>query len=106
MDEMLAILAILSSNPRAVEEMGELGAVPCLLGVMREGDCARNKENCIAIIYTICYGDRTKWKDLRDEESSYGTLSQLSLNGTSRAKRKASGLLERLNRGVNLTHTA
>lgn len=105
-DEFLAILAILSSHPRAVEEMGETGAVPSLLSVMRESDCARNKENCIATLYTICYGDRTKWKDMREEESMYGTISQLAQNGTSRSKRKASGILERLNRSVNLTHTA
>uniref|UniRef100_A0A5B6YH20 RING-type E3 ubiquitin transferase n=1 Tax=Davidia involucrata TaxID=16924 RepID=A0A5B6YH20_DAVIN len=105
-DELLAILAILSSNQKAVEELGELGAVPCLLSIIRECSCARNKENCIAILHTICFTDRTKWKEIREEESTYGTISQLAQNGTSRAKRKASGILERLKRGVNLTHTA
>ncbi|RVW31363.1 U-box domain-containing protein 9 [Vitis vinifera] len=61
-DELLAILAMLSSHQRAVEEMGELGAVPCLLRIIRESKCERNKENCIAILHTT---------------------------GTSRAKRKA-----------------
>ncbi|XP_058196637.1 U-box domain-containing protein 9 [Rhododendron vialii] len=105
-DELLAILAILSSNPKAVEEMGELGGVPCLLSVIRESLCPRNKENCIAILHTICFNDRTKWKEMREEETTYGTISQLAQNGTLRAKRKASGILERLNRIVNLTHTA
>ncbi|KAH7837404.1 hypothetical protein Vadar_013486 [Vaccinium darrowii] len=105
-DELLAILAILSSNPKAVEEMGELGGVPCLLSVIRESSCPRNKENCIAILHTICFSDRTKWKEMKEEESTYGTLTQLAQNGTSRAKRKASGILERLNRAINLTHTA
>ncbi|KAE9460816.1 hypothetical protein C3L33_07247, partial [Rhododendron williamsianum] len=105
-DELLAILAILSSNPKAVEEMGELGGVPCLLSVIRESLCPRNKENCIAILHTICFNDRTKWKEMREEEATYGTISQLAQNGTSRAKRKASGILERLNRVVNLTRTA
>ncbi|KAK2971411.1 hypothetical protein RJ640_025361 [Escallonia rubra] len=105
-DELLAILAILSSNQMAVEEMGDLGAVPCLLSIIRDSSCARNKENCIAILHTICFSDRTKWKELRDEEKTYATISQLAQNGTSRAKRKASGILERLNRAVNLTHTA
>ncbi|KAG8642004.1 U-box domain-containing protein 9 isoform X2 [Manihot esculenta] len=105
-DELLAILAILSSHQRAVEEMGELGAVPCLLRIIRESTCERNKENCIAILHTICLYDRTKWKALREEEHSYGSISKLARDGTSRAKRKASGILERLNRAVNLTHTA
>ncbi|KAL3517856.1 hypothetical protein ACH5RR_020445 [Cinchona calisaya] len=105
-DELLAILAMLSTNQRAVDEMGEFEAVPCLFSIMRETSCARNKENCIAILHTICFSDRTKWKELREEEKTHGTISQLVQNGTSRAKRKASGILERLNRAVNITHTA
>ncbi|KAI4365765.1 hypothetical protein MLD38_021723 [Melastoma candidum] len=106
LDELLATLALLSSHQKAVEEMKELGAVPWLLVVMRETSCERNKENCIAILHTICFTDRTQLKELRDEESLYGTISDLARNGTSRAKRKAAGILERLNRGTILTHTA
>lgn len=105
-DELLAILAMLSNNQKAVEEMGDLGAVTCLLNIIRETSCGRSKENCIAVLYTICYSDRTKWKTLRDEEKTYGTISQLAQNGTARAKRKANGILDRLNRAINLTHTA
>ncbi|XP_075503940.1 U-box domain-containing protein 9-like [Primulina tabacum] len=105
-DELLSILAMLSTNQKAVEEMGELGGVSCLLSLMRETSCDRNKENCVAILYTICFSDRSKWSEMREEEKTYGTLSQLAKNGTSRAKRKASGILERLDRAVNLTHTA
>jgi len=105
-DELLAILAVLASHQKVVEELGNSGAVPCLLRIIRESTCDRNKENCIAILHTICLNDRTKWKVMRDEESSYGTISKLARHGTSRAKRKANGILERLNRAVNLTHTA
>ncbi|KAJ4728418.1 RING-type E3 ubiquitin transferase [Melia azedarach] len=105
-DELLAILAVLSTNHRAVEEMGDLGAVSCLLRIIRESTCERNKENCIAILHTICLNDRTKWKAMREEENTYGTISRLAQDGTARAKRKATGILERLRRVVNLTHTA
>ncbi|CAN4093735.1 unnamed protein product [Withania somnifera] len=106
-DELLAILAMLSNNQKAVEEMGDLGAVPCLLNIIRDTSCARSKENCIAVLYTVCYCDQTKWrKTIRSEEKTYGTISQLAQNGTARAKRKANGILDRLNRTVNLTHTA
>ena len=105
-DELLAILAMLSTHQRAVEEMGELGAVPCLLRIVRESTCERNKENCIAILHTVCLNDRTKWKALREEENTHGTISKLAQDGTSRAKRKANGILERLRRAVNITHTA
>ncbi|KAK9726648.1 hypothetical protein RND81_05G228100 [Saponaria officinalis] len=105
-DELLAILAMLSTNQRAVEELPELGGVPVLLNVVRESACARNRENCIAILYMICTNDRTKLRDLREEERAYGTLSHLVQDGTSRAKRKASGILDRLNRALLTTHTA
>ncbi|VFQ86321.1 unnamed protein product [Cuscuta campestris] len=105
-DELLSILAMLSTNQRAVEEMGEMGAVPCLLRLMRENSCARNKENCVAILYMICFTDRTKLRAIREEENTHRTISQLAQNGTSRAKRKASSILERLNRSFNLIHTA
>ncbi|XP_007049638.2 PREDICTED: U-box domain-containing protein 9 [Theobroma cacao] len=105
-DELLAILAMLSTHQRAVEEIGELEAVPCLLRIVRESTCERNKENCIAILHTVCLNDRTKWKALREEENTYGTISKLAQDGTSRAKRKATGILERLRRAVNITHTA
>ncbi|XP_022758761.1 U-box domain-containing protein 9-like [Durio zibethinus] len=105
-DELLAILAMLSTHQRAIEEIGELGAVPCLLRIVRESTCERNKENCIAILHTVCLNDRTKWKALREEENTHGTISKLAQDGTSRAKRKANGILERLRRAVNITHTA
>ncbi|XWS36607.1 hypothetical protein CRYUN_Cryun20dG0099300 [Craigia yunnanensis] len=105
-DELLAILAMLSTHQRTVEEMGELGAVPCLLRIFRESTCERNKENCIAILHTVCLNDRTKLKALREEENTHGTISKLAQDGTSRAKRKANGILERLKRAVNITHTA
>ncbi|XP_051152962.1 U-box domain-containing protein 9-like [Andrographis paniculata] len=105
-DELLSILAVLSTNQTAIDEMGRLDAVPILFCIIRETSCPRNKENCIAILHTICFSDRSKWKEMRDEESTHRVISHLAQNGTSRAKRKANGILERLNRTINLTHTA
>ncbi|CAL1412157.1 unnamed protein product [Linum trigynum] len=105
-NELLAVLAMLCSHQGAIIDMEEQGGVPCLLQIIRESACERSKENCIAILHTICLYDRTKWKEVKDEESSYGTISKLAKDGTSRAKRKANSILERFNRAVNLTHTA
>ncbi|XP_054780109.1 U-box domain-containing protein 9 [Prosopis cineraria] len=105
-DELLTILALLSSHQKAVQDMGELGAVPSLLSLIRETTCERNKENCIAILQTICLYDRSRLKEIKEEENRHRTISELAQNGTSRAKRKAAGILERLNRVVNITHTA
>ncbi|XP_009779917.1 U-box domain-containing protein 9-like [Nicotiana sylvestris] len=104
-DELLAILALLSSHHKAIEEMGELGAVSCLLSIINEDTSDRNKENCIAILYTMCYNDRTKLREIWLDESVNGTISSLAQSGTSRAKRKANGILERLDRYVSLVHT-
>ncbi|MCD7458121.1 hypothetical protein HAX54_037248 [Datura stramonium] len=104
-DELLAILALLSSHHKAIEEMGELGAISCLLSIIKEDTSDRNKENCIAILYTLCYYDRTKLKEIWIDESTNGTISNLAQRGTSRAKRKANGILERLSRYVSLVHT-
>ncbi|CAN0899154.1 U-box domain-containing protein 9 [Linum grandiflorum] len=108
-NELLAILAMLCTYQGALivigEEEEEQG-IGCLLRIIRESTCERSKENCVAILHAICFYDRTKWKQVRDEENVYGTISKLAKDGTSRAKRKASGILGRFNRAVNFTNTA
>ncbi|KAJ4846121.1 hypothetical protein Tsubulata_000815 [Turnera subulata] len=103
-DELLSILAMLASHHRAVEELCELDAVPALLRIIRESASERNKENCVAILHTICTNDHTKWRELREDEKANGTISRVAETGTSRAKRKASSILERLNRSSSHTH--
>ncbi|KAH0850349.1 hypothetical protein HID58_095615 [Brassica napus] len=105
-DELLAILAMLVTHWKAVEELGDLGGVSWLLKITRESECKRNKENAIVILHTVCFSDRTKWKEIKEEESSYGTITKLAREGTSRAQRKANGILDRLRKAMNLTHTA
>uniref|UniRef100_A0A1J3J2T1 RING-type E3 ubiquitin transferase n=1 Tax=Noccaea caerulescens TaxID=107243 RepID=A0A1J3J2T1_NOCCA len=105
-DELLAILAMLITHWKAVEELGELGGVSWLLKITRESECKRNKENAIVILHTICFSDRTKWKEIKEEENTHGTITKLGREGTSRAQRKANGILDRLRKAMNLTHTA
>lgn len=105
-DELVAILAMLASHPKVAEEMEDLGGVPCLLDIIRESPCNHNKENCIAILHTVCLSDRLLWKELKEEENALATISCLAQSGTSRAKRKANSILGRMNRAVNITHTA
>lgn len=53
-DELLAILALLSSHPKAVEEeMDDLGTVP-LIGSMSK----RSNDNCVSTQYTICTNNK------------------------------------------------
>ncbi|KAM0940902.1 putative U box domain, armadillo-like helical, Zinc finger, RING/FYVE/PHD-type [Dioscorea sansibarensis] len=103
-DESLAILAMLSSNPDVVEEIGELGGVPFLLSILKESSCARNKENALVVLFSICMYDRSKLREVGEEENSNATISHLAHNGTSRARRKAAGILDRLRRTTHITH--
>ncbi|CAK9137737.1 unnamed protein product [Ilex paraguariensis] len=100
-DELLAILALLSRHEKAVEEMGELCAVPCLLSIVRDNTSERAKEHCIAILYTISSRDQTKLREIKEEEDASATISMLAESGTSRARRKANSILERLNRAAS-----
>lgn len=105
-DELLTILALLASHKGGIDELGKLGAVGCLLSIIRESTSEHNRENCIAILYLICLYKRTKLKEVGEEERTNGTISKLAENGNSRAKRKAKDVLDMLRRGINLTHTA
>ncbi|KAL0358733.1 UNVERIFIED_CONTAM: U-box domain-containing protein 9 [Sesamum angustifolium] len=106
-DEMLAILATLSSHQHAVEEMDEHGMIFCLFEMLRENNISeQSKEHCVAIIYAMCFSDRTKLRKIREVDDAYETLHRVARTGTSRAKRKASSILERLNRFAFVSHTA
>ncbi|CAO2836615.1 unnamed protein product [Amaranthus hypochondriacus] len=105
---LLSILALLSTNHRAIDELEEEESVRCLLSIIRESDCEADRENSIVIIYDVCGYSRYALRDVRNDEKDNKTLSKLTENGTSRAKRKANSILNKLNssRHINYTHTA
>ncbi|WOL11367.1 U-box domain-containing protein 9-like [Canna indica] len=103
-DESLAILALLSSDQEAIEEIAETGGVTTMLSIIRENSCARNKENATVVLFSICVSDRTKLREVGEEEKSNGSISRLAQNGTSRARRKAAGILEKWKRTLRSTH--
>ncbi|GER55564.1 protein kinase superfamily protein [Striga asiatica] len=102
-NEMLGILALLSSHHRAIDEMDECGVIFCLFGLLGKGEIISesSEELCVAIVYTMCFGDRKKLRKISEVENAYETLCRVARNGTSRARRKANGILERLNRVIN-----
>ncbi|KAL5212671.1 hypothetical protein ABZP36_023518 [Zizania latifolia] len=103
-DESLAILALLSSDHETVEEIGETGGVTCMLRIIRDDQCKRNKENAVAVLFSICMYDRTKLREIIDDENLNGSLAWLAQNGTSRARRKSTGILDKLKRTIHSTH--
>ena len=76
------------------------------IATIKESTCENSKENSIAIIHTLFYNDRKKLREIKVEEANNATISKLSRTGTARARRKAMAILERLNKGSFLTHTA
>ncbi|MCD7458116.1 U-box domain-containing protein 13 [Datura stramonium] len=95
-DEALAILAILSSHPDGKTTIGAAGAVPVLVNVITNGS-PRNKENAAAVLVHLCSGDQHHILEVQ-ELGVTGPLLDLIQNGTERGRRKATQLLERINR--------
>jgi hypothetical protein len=103
-DESLAILALLSGDHETVEEIGETGGVASMLRVIQEDQCKRNKENAAVVLFAVCMYDRTKLREVAEDENLNGSLAWLAQNGTSRARRKAAGILDKMKRAVHHTH--
>ncbi|KMS95919.1 hypothetical protein BVRB_003780 [Beta vulgaris subsp. vulgaris] len=95
-DEALAILAILASHPEGKISIGQAEPISLLVEFIRTGS-PRNRENAAAVLWSLCMGD-VKHLKLAKELNAEQVLKELSENGTDRAKRKASSLLEFLER--------
>lgn len=102
--ELLAILALVSGDKKAAEEIVDVDGVSYLLEILRESSCAQNKENAVVVLYSICVDHRMKLREIGEEETLHGTISDLVNTGTSRARRKATGILERLRKMAHNTH--
>ncbi|XP_074292256.1 U-box domain-containing protein 14 [Silene latifolia] len=95
-DEALAILAIIASHPEGKTAIGQAEPIPFLIELIRTGS-PRNRENAAAVLWSLCMGDSMYLK-LAKELNAEPVLKELSENGTERAKRKASSLIEVLQR--------
>lgn len=95
-DEALAILAILASHPEGKIAIGQTEPILLLVELVRIGS-PRNRENAAAVLWSLCMGDLKHLKLAKDLKAEQ-VLKELSENGTDRAKRKASSLLEFLQR--------
>lgn len=106
-DEMLELLAMFSRHQRGIEEMDEHGMLFCLFDLLREDTTSeQNKEICVAVIHSMCSGDRKIMRKVDGVENGYEMLNQIARTGTSRAKRKASSLVEKLRKPKISPHTA
>ncbi|KAG6570713.1 U-box domain-containing protein 13 [Cucurbita argyrosperma subsp. argyrosperma] len=95
-DEALAILAILASNSEGRAAIGAAESVPTLVALIGTGS-PRNRENAAAVLMHICTGDRRHIVEAK-ELGVISLLIDLAENGTDRGKRKATQLLDQINR--------
>ncbi|KAF8780729.1 hypothetical protein HU200_001336 [Digitaria exilis] len=103
-DGSLAILALLSSNHEVVEMITKFDGTACMLRAIRESECSRSKENAVVVLFAICMFNRLKLKEVEADEKINSSLALLAQTGTSRARRKAVGILEKMKRSMHNRH--
>eukprot|EP01018_Ginkgo_biloba_P024928 Gb_24091 [translate_table: standard] len=108
-DESLVILAILSSHREGVKAIGQGGGLSMLMDFMKQSS-PHNQENAVVILLALCAYESSYMRDVRNNDvgEGYMALVDLSLTGTSRARRKANDLLDRMKKQDHLeleTHT-
>lgn len=95
-DEALTILSVLSSHQEAKISIVKASIIPILIDLLRR-DLPRNKENAAAILLSLCKRDNENLACIRRLGAAI-PLTELAKSGTERAKRKATSLLEHLQR--------
>lgn len=91
-DEALAVMAVLVSDPHGRRIIGVLDTLPTLVELVMNGS-PMSKENAASVILHVCSGD----PDHLSEAILLGVkdpLQDLAENGTIRGKQKAAQLLE------------
>lgn len=98
-DESLAILTVLSSHEEGAKAIGDAGVLYLLMEYIKAEGFPRNRENAVVILFALCANDPRYLKEVKNSDIGGGymqALMDLSLTGTSRARRKANALLDRL----------
>lgn len=95
-DEALAILAILATHQEGRLAIGQASAIPVLIELIRTGS-PRNKENAAAVLLALCLNDPAQTTVVQ-QIGAHGPLTELAKSGTTRARRKATSLLDHLSK--------
>lgn len=91
-DEALTIMAILASHPEGKTAIANAKPIPMLVVLLRTGS-PRNRENSAAVLSALCTDDEGQVM-IAKLCGAQEALKNLSNCGTDRAKRKATTLLE------------
>lgn len=95
-DEALTILSVIVSHQEGKIAIAKANMIPVLVHLLRTGQ-PRHRENAAAILLALCKKDSESLAFI-ERLGALGPLSELAKTGTERAKRKATSLLEHLNR--------
>ncbi|KAG4394353.1 hypothetical protein GLYMA_20G013200v4 [Glycine max] len=95
-DEALTIMSVLASHQEAKVAIVKASTIPVLIDLLRTG-LPRNKENAAAILLALCKRDADNLACI-SRLGALIPLSELARNGTERAKRKATSLLEHIHK--------
>ncbi|KAL3631387.1 U-box domain-containing protein 11 [Castilleja foliolosa] len=93
-DEALTILSVLVGHQEAKSAIVKVNMMPVLVGILRTG-LPRGKENAASILLSLCKRDNANL-DWLSRLGGVVSLTEIAENGTERAKRKATSLLEQL----------
>ena len=80
------------------------GVAPCMILYMWSMEGWRGLGFVPCVLFAVCMYDRTKLREVAEDENLNGSLAWLAQNGTSRARRKAAGILDKMKRAVHHTH--
>ncbi|VVB15048.1 unnamed protein product [Arabis nemorensis] len=99
-DDLLALLALISSHNQAIAEMENLGFIYDLFRILRKPSCSTTGENAVVIVFNMCERNRgsSQLKVVGEEENQYGTFTKLARQGSDRTVRKAEAILQRIRR--------
>ncbi|XP_043699333.1 U-box domain-containing protein 11-like [Telopea speciosissima] len=98
--EALSILSVLVSHQDCKVAIAKATIIPALIDLLRTG-LSRNKENAAAILHSLCKKNAENLECIA-RLGAFIPLGNLANSGTDRAKRKASSLLEHLQKSQML----
>ncbi|CAN8244018.1 unnamed protein product [Cochlearia groenlandica] len=96
-DELVALMTLVSTHKQAIDEIESLGFVCDLFGILRnQSGGSVTSENSAVIIFNMIDRNRGKsvMKVFEEEEKQHGTFTKLMAQGSDRAVRKAEAVLK------------
>ncbi|CAH8271494.1 unnamed protein product [Arabidopsis lyrata] len=95
-DELLAVLVLISPHERVVEEMDNLGVIYDLLSILRKTSCLVTCENVVVIVHNMYVKSRERsiLKSLAEEENQHKTFTKLASQESVPVVGRAQGILQ------------